>query len=190
MLDRRCRIKSGTDGVDENCFNKSNIYVTSQQYFYICFEIRQHMWLSTHFDPTESDESCESWICGPLRCTRHTRKHCLTLLFTAALPSGLYWAMIVTVCPALLRAAAACSCVAFLRLTPFTCNTSCRCGMLQQEGLNSIPEKDYLYNYADLQRKQLEMDGAELIRDDDSFILSCGYKRRGILSFSLPHHLA
>lgn len=37
------------------------------------------------------------------------------------LPSGRYWATMVTDWPARFRAAAACSCVAFLRLTPFTC---------------------------------------------------------------------
>lgn len=38
----------------------------------------------------------------------------------ATLPSGLYWAMMVTVCPALFSAAAACSWVALRRFTPFT----------------------------------------------------------------------
>lgn len=35
-------------------------------------------------------------------------------------PSGLYCATMVTVCPAFFRAAAACSCVALDRSTPFT----------------------------------------------------------------------
>lgn len=35
-------------------------------------------------------------------------------------PSGLNWATMVTVCPAFFRAAAACSCVALDRSTPFT----------------------------------------------------------------------
>lgn len=36
-------------------------------------------------------------------------------------PSGLYWAMMVTTCPAPFSAAAACSCVAPRRSMPFTC---------------------------------------------------------------------
>lgn len=133
VLDRRCRIKSGTGGVGEKCFNKANLYVTLQQYFlHLFWNTATHVIINTLW----SDWECKNWICGPLRRMWHMRKHCLTLLFTTALPSGLYWAMIVTVCPALFRAAAACSCVAFLRLTPFTCNKSCRWDMLQQEGLN------------------------------------------------------
>lgn len=38
-------------------------------------------------------------------------------------PSGLYWAMMVTVWPAFFSATAACSCVALRRSTPFTCGT-------------------------------------------------------------------
>lgn len=35
-------------------------------------------------------------------------------------PSGLYWATMVTLCPAFFKAAAACSCVALWRSAPFT----------------------------------------------------------------------
>lgn len=63
------------------------------------------------------------------------------------LPSGLYWATMVTVCPALFRAAAACSCVAFRRLTPFTWQTDppvsrrAKLGAWQWASLDTPPPK-------------------------------------------------
>ena len=58
---------------------------------------------------------------------RHSvMEHSCVVWDSMASPSGLYWAMMVTVCPALFSAAAACSCVAFLRFTPFTCNKRVR----------------------------------------------------------------
>lgn len=47
----------------------------------------------------------------------------LLYVTVVALPSGLYWAMMVTVWPAFFNAAAACSCVAIRRSTPFTWHT-------------------------------------------------------------------
>lgn len=49
--------------------------------------------------------------------SRWMEMYCVYLQYS---PSGLYCATMVTVCPAFFRAAAACSCVALDKSTPFT----------------------------------------------------------------------
>lgn len=57
---------------------------------------------------------CPVYVCA-FEKNVHTQGSC------ADSPSGLYWAMMVTTCPAPFSAAAACSCVAPRRSMPFTC---------------------------------------------------------------------